>query len=138
MRIAKKLNIALCAAVLIACAMPAAAQQAGSTGNYPNRALRMVMPFPPGGPTDILGRLLAQRLGEALGQNVLVDNRAGGGGAIGGQVAAKSPPDGYTLTMSAANAISTAMNAIQYTLVVPNTMVAAPKMATTHNNVRPT
>jgi tripartite-type tricarboxylate transporter receptor subunit TctC len=107
MRIAKKLNIALCAAVLIACAMPAAAQQAGSTGTYPNRALRMVMPFPPGGPTDILGRLLAQRLGEALGQNVLVDNRAGGGGAIGGQVAAKSPPDGYTLFLGGITTLGT-------------------------------
>ena len=107
MSVAKKLNIALCAAVLIAGAMPAAAQQAGSTGNYPNRALRMVMPFPPGGPTDILGRLLAQRLGEALGQNVLVDNRAGGGGAIGGQVAAKSPPDGYTLFLGGITTLGT-------------------------------
>ena len=61
MDIAKKLNVALCAAALIAGAMPAAAQQGGSTGSYPNRALRMVMPFPPGGPTDILGRLLAQQ-----------------------------------------------------------------------------
>jgi tripartite-type tricarboxylate transporter receptor subunit TctC len=107
MSIVKKLNVALCAAVLIAGAMPAAAQQAGSTGTYPNRALRMVMPFPPGGPTDILGRLLAQRLGEALGQNVLVDNRSGGGGAIGGQVAAKSPPDGYTLFLGGITTLGT-------------------------------
>ena len=70
---------------------------ATNTAVYPTRALRMIMPFPPGGPTDILGRLLAQRLGEALGQNVMVDNRAGGGGAMGGVAAARSAPDGYTL-----------------------------------------
>jgi tripartite-type tricarboxylate transporter receptor subunit TctC len=55
------------------------------------------MPFPAGGPTDILGRLIAQKLTEVWGQNVLVDNRAGGGGMIAGVLAAKSPADGYTL-----------------------------------------
>ena len=82
---------------------PAQAQ----TTNYPTRAIRMVMPFPPGGPTDILGRLLASRLTEALGQNVLVDNRPGGGGAIGGSVAAKAPPDGYTLFLGGITTLAT-------------------------------
>lgn len=86
-------------------AMTAMAQQ--SAAGYPNRVIRMVMPFPPGGPTDILGRLLAQRLTESLGQNVLVDNRPGGGGAIGGQVAAKSPPDGYTLFLGGITTLAT-------------------------------
>lgn len=77
------------------------------TTNYPTRAIRMVMPFPPGGPTDILGRLLAQRLTEVLGQNVLVDNRPGGGGAIGGSLAAKAPPDGYTLFLGGITTLGT-------------------------------
>ena len=58
---------ALCAAALLSAVMPAAAQQSGNAPAYPTRALRMVMPFPPGGPTDILGRLLASRLTESMG-----------------------------------------------------------------------
>jgi tripartite-type tricarboxylate transporter receptor subunit TctC len=82
----------------IALADPAAAQ--GTTAgaqNYPAKPVRLVMPYPAGGPTDILGRLVAQKLTEAWGQNVLVDNRAGGAGMIGAVLAVKSPPDGYTL-----------------------------------------
>ena len=93
-------------AALLLAGMPLLAQ-AQPTGNYPNRPIRMVMPFPPGGPTDILGRMLAQRLTEVFGQNVLVDNRAGGGGAIGGQVAAKSPADGYTLFLGGITTLAT-------------------------------
>jgi tripartite-type tricarboxylate transporter receptor subunit TctC len=77
------------------------------SGAYPNRPVRIVMPFPPGGPTDILGRLIAGRLTEAFGQNVLVDNRPGGGGAIGGSVAAKSAPDGYTLFLGGITTLAT-------------------------------
>ena len=73
------------------------AQQAPSGAGYPSKPLKMVMPFPAGGPTDILGRLLGQKLTDAWGQNVIIDNRPGGGGMIGGAVAAKSPADGYTL-----------------------------------------
>ena len=62
---------------------------------YPSRAVKMIIPFPAGGPTDILGRLIGQKLTEAWGQSVVIDNRPGGGGLIGGQIAAKSPPDGY-------------------------------------------
>jgi len=91
-------------ASVLALPLAALAQQAGA---YPSHPIRMVMPFPPGGPTDILGRLLAQRLTESMGQNVLVDNRAGGGGAIGGQVAAKSPPDGYTLFLGGITTLAT-------------------------------
>jgi tripartite-type tricarboxylate transporter receptor subunit TctC len=64
---------------------------------YPVKPIKMIMPFPAGGPTDILGRLLGQKLTEAWGQNVVIDNRPGGGGMIGANLAAKSPPDGYTL-----------------------------------------
>src|SRR5215216_5426091 len=68
---------------------------------YPDRPIRMILPFPPGGPTDAIGRQLARALSEALGQNVIVDNRAGGNSAIGSEMVSKSTPDGYTLLFNA-------------------------------------
>src|SRR5512141_2168960 len=79
------------AMLALACALPVAAQ------TYPVNPIRFIIPFPPGGNTDILGRLLGQKLTEAWGQNVVIDNRPGGAGMIGSNLAAKSPPDGYTL-----------------------------------------
>ena len=67
--------------------------------SYPSKPIRLIIPFPPGGSTDILGRSLAQKLSEAWGQQVLVDNRGGAGGTIGADLAAKAPADGYTLLM---------------------------------------
>lgn len=64
---------------------------------YPAKSLKMILPFPAGGPTDIVARAMSQGLAEALGHNVVVDNRPGGGGVIGAVLAAKSPGDGYTL-----------------------------------------
>ena len=81
---------------LLAAIAPASAQQAGA---YPNRAIRFILPFPPGGGTDIVGRVLAQRLSEELGQPVIPDNRPGAGGNIGAELAAKAAPDGYTIVM---------------------------------------
>jgi len=66
---------------------------------YPTRPIRLIIPYPPGGSTDIIARLVAQKLGEKLGQQVIVDNRGGAGGTIGTEIAAKSTPDGHTLTM---------------------------------------
>src|SRR5689334_15272343 len=68
---------------------------------YPDRPVKMLIAFPAGGTIDTLGRILAQKLTEAWGQNVVVENRPGGGGNIGAVAAAKSPPDGYTIHFGA-------------------------------------
>ncbi|MDP3084146.1 MAG: tripartite tricarboxylate transporter substrate binding protein [Rubrivivax sp.] len=74
---------------------------------YPERPIKLIVPYPPGGATDVIGRILAIKLGEALGQQVLVDNRGGAGGNIGAEAAAKATPDGYTLLMGALTSHST-------------------------------
>ena len=67
--------------------------------DYPNKPVKLIVGFAPGGSTDIVARIVAQRLGERLGQTIVVENRAGAGGTIGADAAAKAPPDGYTLTL---------------------------------------
>ena len=67
--------------------------------NYPAKPIRVVVPFPPGGPADILSRTIGQSLAETWSQQVVIDNRAGAGGNIGSEIVAKAPPDGYTLLM---------------------------------------
>jgi len=79
--------------------------------NYPNKAVRFVVPFAPGGGTDIIGRIVAQSLNETLGQPVVVDNRGGAGSTLGTEIVAKSPADGYTLLFGN---ISLAFNATLY------------------------
>jgi tripartite-type tricarboxylate transporter receptor subunit TctC len=77
---------------------------------YPAKSVRMIVPFAPGGNTDIIGRIFAPKMGEILGQQIIVDNRGGAGSTIGSELAAKAPPDGYTLLMvSAAHVINPAM-----------------------------
>jgi tripartite-type tricarboxylate transporter receptor subunit TctC len=68
--------------------------------NYPSRPIRMIVPYPPGGPTDIMGRLTSEVLSKRLGQTVVVDNRGGAATAIGAEMAARSPADGYTVLVS--------------------------------------
>ncbi len=75
---------------------PAVAQEAA----FPNKPITLVIPFPPGGATDVLGRLIGKKLGDKLGQSVVIDNRAGAGTTIGATYVAKAAPDGYTLLMS--------------------------------------
>lgn len=87
--------LALASATLLA--GPALAQS--PAGAYPNKSVRIIVPFAAGGPADNYARFMAQRLGEALGQTFVVDNRPGAGSVIGTDVAAKSAPDGYTLLM---------------------------------------
>ena len=86
------ISLAICAA-LACCTVAAVAQ------SYPSKPIRLVVPFTPGGSTDILARLVGQKLGEAFGQQVIIDNRPGAGGNIGVEMVANSPPDGYTLVM---------------------------------------
>ncbi|MET0351562.1 MAG: tripartite tricarboxylate transporter substrate binding protein, partial [Rhizobacter sp.] len=86
------------AATLLAATGLAAAQAA-----YPNRPVRVIIPFPPGGTLDVVGRMLAQKLGEQMGQTFIVENKAGGNGTIGSDAVAKSPADGYTLLFNASS-----------------------------------
>ncbi|MEO7726411.1 MAG: tripartite tricarboxylate transporter substrate binding protein [Burkholderiales bacterium] len=90
--------IALGGGVLIAAS--AAAQ------GYPSKAVRIIVPFSAGGATDIVTRLIGQKLGEIWGQQVIVDNRAGAGGNIGGELASKATPDGYTLFMTSGSIVT--------------------------------
>ncbi|MCE9639013.1 MAG: tripartite tricarboxylate transporter substrate binding protein [Betaproteobacteria bacterium] len=83
------------AAALLAAALPLCAQ------TYPTRPVRIVVPFSPGGATDVPGRIVAQRLSEAFGQQVIIDNRPGAGSMLGADAVAKAPPDGYTLLLTA-------------------------------------
>jgi len=89
-----KLILALIASTL------ALATGAGVAQQYPVKPVRLVLPFPPGGPTDLLGRSIAQKLGEQMGQQVVPENRPGAGGNLGLELAAKSPPDGYTMVLT--------------------------------------
>ncbi len=84
------------AAVLAALSAPLAFAQGVAT-NYPDKPLRLIVPFPPGGGNDILARTLGQRMTEVFAQQVVVDNRGGAGGALGATIAAQGTPDGYTL-----------------------------------------
>jgi tripartite-type tricarboxylate transporter receptor subunit TctC len=89
--------------VLAVAAMSASAQ------GYPSRPLKLIVPFTPAGATDVLARLVGDELGRRLGQPVVIENRAGAGGNIGAQLAAKAPPDGYTLLMAPTSIYSIAM-----------------------------
>ena len=87
-------------AAMLAVASAACAQ------NYPSRPLRMIVPWPPGQATDLVGRVMAQKMSDVLGQQIVIDNRAGAGGMIGTDVAAKATPDGYTLLAASSGPVS--------------------------------
>ena len=95
--------LALLASIAASLSMPAALAQAPSTPStvYPERAVRIIVPFAPGAGTDAMARLVAQKLGEVMHASFIVDNRAGASGAIGTQYVAQAPADGYTLLLAA-------------------------------------
>ena len=80
-------------------ATPCPAHSAAQATDYPTKAIRLVVPFAPGGSNDIMARIVAQQFTESLKQQVVVDNRAGASGIIGTDIAAKAPADGYTILM---------------------------------------
>jgi tripartite-type tricarboxylate transporter receptor subunit TctC len=86
---------------LVALVLCSVVMAAGAQEPYPSRPVRFILPFPPGGGTDILGRVIAERLSANLGQPVVVENRGGAGGNVGAEAAARSSPDGYTLVLAA-------------------------------------
>ena len=109
--------------------------------DYPTRSIRLIVPFPPGGPNDIIARVIGQRMSELTGQPVVVDNRGGQGGVLGTDAVAKAAPDGYTIAISSAGAlaISPGMEKVAYDTLkdlAPVTLVATvPEMLVVASNV---
>ena len=105
MRVLRWLLVALIGAMLLPGAV--AAQ------TYPSRSIKLVVPFPPGGPNDIIARVVAQRMSELLGQTVVIDNRGGAGGVVGTEAIAKAAPDGYTIGIASAGAIAISASLVE-------------------------
>src|SRR3954451_16160085 len=112
-----------------------------SAQNFPAKPIKLIVPFPAGGPNDIIARVIGQRMSELSGQPVLIDNRAGQGGVLGTDAVAKSAPDGYTIAISSAGAlaISPSMERVAYDTLndlTPVTLVATvPEMLVVATNV---
>lgn len=127
---------------LVLLAMAAFAPLAAAQPAYPNKPVRIIVPYPPGGTADIVGRTIAEKLGATWGQSVIVENRAGAGGTIGVDAAAKSAPDGYTMVLGVTGPVTIApgMNPqLAYDPLrdlVPVTLVAAvPSVVAVHPSV---
>ncbi|MGX1319339.1 tripartite-type tricarboxylate transporter receptor subunit TctC [Bradyrhizobium sp. USDA 377] len=109
--------------------------------NFPAKPIKLIVPFPAGGPNDIIARVIGQRMSELSGQPVLIDNRGGQGGVLGTDAVSKAPPDGYTIAISSAGAlaISPSMERVAYdtqTDLTPVTLVATvPEMLVVATNV---
>ena len=92
----------LAGALCVVSSLPLAAS-AAAPDDYPNRPLRFIVPFPAGGSTDIIARIIGQRLTESMGRPVVIDNRPGAAGLLGAEIVAKAPPDGYTIIINSAS-----------------------------------
>jgi len=103
-----KSRILLAALLCGAWALPGAAAAHAQSDNYPNRPIQVVIPFPAGGPTDGVARIVSERLSTVLGQSIVVDNRGGGaGGSVGGRYVADAKPDGYTILITPGGSLTT-------------------------------
>ena len=89
-------------------ALGVAGSAAAQATDFPSRPIKMIVPYPPGGQGDILGRIVGKKMSEFLGQQILIDNRGGAGGIVGVDAGAKSPPDGYTLVMGGSSTLTLA------------------------------
>jgi len=129
------------AAVILLAAFAAGLPAVAQAQPYPSKQIRFILPFPPGGPTDLLGRAITQKLAAQLGVPVIADNRPGAGGNLGIELAAKSPPDGYTIVLSSPTiAISPSLYAkmnydpirdlapISLVAVIPNVLLVHPSV----------
>src|SRR5438309_11242299 len=149
MRLVNKLQLVMPSlkrfALLIPLLFAAFTVSAQAPDPYPSKPLRFILPFPPGGPTDILGRLIGERHASSLGQPVIIENRGGAGGNVGAEAAAKSAPDGYTLVLVAPSlAISPSLYSklnydplrdfapVSLVATVPNVIVTQPEIGRAH------
>jgi len=126
-------------ALLCACAAGTAAAQTPDASRFPAKPIRLIVPFPPGGSNDILGRFIAQKLTERLGQQTIVDNRAGADGMIGTELASRSPADGHTILMiSISYTMNPAIHKVPYDPIKSFTPVAqiatGPNVISSHPN----
>src|SRR5712691_2405316 len=134
-RIAVKCLRSLLIGLALLCPALAAAQ------DFPNKTIRLIVPFPPGGPNDIIARVVGQRMSEILKQPIVIDNRSGQGGVVGTDVVAKAAPDGYTIAIASAGAlaISPSMEKVAYDTLKdlqPITLVAkVPEMLVVSTSV---
>src|SRR5258708_25261652 len=116
-RMKTKIQWRMLAAGSAALAMSGTVQFVYAQTGYPNKPIRLIIPFAPGGGTDLTARAIAMKLTEAWGQTVVPDNRAGANGTIGVDIATKSPPDGYTLTMiSSSHSVNSSLYKLPYDL----------------------
>ena len=119
----KRLQVMHVTRAVVATVLSCAAAMVGAQ-DYPSRNVQLIVPFPPGGPTDIVGRLVAQRLSEGLGKPVVVENRPGAGGTVGSAAAAKAAPDGYTLLYGSTSTLAIAPSLYRSLAYDPRTAFA--------------
>jgi tripartite-type tricarboxylate transporter receptor subunit TctC len=146
MKLRRSLLGGLAATFLVSAAPLTLAQAQPQPQPYPTRLIRFVVPYPPGGPLDAIARMLAEKMREGLGQQVIVDNRPGAGGNLGADMVAKAAPDGYTIVMGAVatHAINPTLFAkmpydpvrdfapVSLVASVPNVLVINPEVAARH------
>lgn len=121
--------------VAVVCVQQAAAQTTAGGKNWPERPVRIVVPFPPGGSSDFAARILSNHLQKAIKQTIVIDNRGGAGGNIGSEIVAKAAPDGYTFLVTAEGPITISPSLYQRLGYTPNRELVAITPVITYSNV---